>query len=656
MRQWILLILILTSICIQAQKDKSIALGQTAVKELKMKSYALDSSAIAAVLYEQTNFYVSHPNKPRFTVDNYHRIKILTTDGLDKGTFSFSLYKKDKLLKAKGITYNLGDNDSIMSFSLKEEEIIRNEVNEDFEEIILNLPQVKIGSVVEFQYSVSTTNPNIDNWYFQTDIPKLKSVVHTTIPTYIDHLTILKGPLRLTGSDYEDDMKCYEEKKWKKFSCNYSKYVMDSVSKFEEEPLMPDPSSYISRIEFTLSRFTKKGYVPYFVKRFWFQFDDVYRSYLLSDEKRKQSFYQKIVPDSLKKGKSKLEIAKNLFYFVQNHYTWNRYKSGDTRYKFRKRSQKKSGSVDLITASLYNSLKASGIKANYVLVGTRGYGIPDKNLPAFSSFNYTLLKVVIEGETYYLDAANKKLSFGELSPMVLNVTARVLDFETGGTWEKLAPKTISSKSSTLNLSFDDEMNLEGKLNVRKNGIDAFVARELYGELGKKMYLEVIEEDITKISIDSFFVQNMDDLEKPFKEDYNIYIDSEDLNTEIDSDDTIVFSPVFFDQLTINPFKMDKRKYELDFIYHRKNIYRLRIKVPENYKVTKLPQDVGFKLPNNGGTYLYKASQNGKNISVFIRFHITKDIFSVEEYYYLKTLYEKIISAEDAVIELQKIKE
>jgi hypothetical protein len=639
-----------------AQKTNSIALGQTTVEELKMNSYDLDSSAVATVLYEQSNFYVSHPNTPRFTVDNYHRIKILTTEGLDKGTFSFGLYRKDKLLEATGVTYNLGENDSIVKFPLNPEDLIRNEVNEDFEEIIINLPQVKVGSVVEFQYSVSTTNPNIDDWYFQTDIPKLRSVFQATVPTYIEHLVMLKGRLKLSNSEFEVKKKCYPQNKWKKNLCNYSKYILDSVPKFEEEPLMPDPSSYISRIEFTLSKFTKKGYVPYYAKRFWYQFDSSYEKYLLSDEKRKKSFYQKIVPDSVKTGKSKLEIAKKLYYFVQNHYTWNKYKGGDTRFKFRKRSQKKSGSVDLITASLYNSLKASGIEVYYVLVGTRGYGIPDKNLPDFSSFNYTLLKVVIDEKVYYLDAANKKLRFGDLSPMTMNGEARVMSVGRVGAWEKLVPKHVSSKSSVLNLSFDDEMNLEGNILIRKDGVDAFAAREFYSELGKKQYLEMIETDIDKVAIDSIVMKNDTDLEKPLFEEYSIYLDSEDLNTEIDSDDTIVFSPVFFDQLTENPFKSSERTFELDFIYNRKNVYRLKIEIPENYKVTKLPQDIGLQLPNKGGTYVYKASQNENSISIYIRFNITKTLFSVEEYYYLKTLYEKIIQAEDAVIELQKIEE
>ena len=652
MKKLLCAFLLVTSFAI-AQKDKSIKIGQTTVEELKMNSYDLDSSAVAVVLYEQTNFYASHPVKPRFTVDNYHRIKILTTDGLEKGTFSFGLYKKDKLLEATGVTYNLGENDSIVTFNLKEEDIIRNNVNEDFEEIILNLPQVKVGSVVEFSYSVTTLNPNIDDWYFQTDIPKKRSVIHTSLPTYMEHFTLLKGRLKLTDTDYADDIDCYPDRK-KKYQCNYSKYVMDSIIKFEEEPLMPDPSSYISRLEFTLSKFTRKGYVPYFLKRFWFQFDNSYKSYLLADEKRKQSFYKKVVPDSLKRGTSKLDVAKKLYYFVQNHYTWNRYKGGDARYKFRKRSQKKSGSVDLITASLYNSLKASRIDAYYVLVGTRGYGIPDKTLPDFSSFNYTLLKVVIEDKTYYLDAANKKLGFGELSPMVLNVAARVLDFDEGGYWEKLAPRNVSSKGSILNISFDDEMNLEGRLMVKKKGITAFLARELYQELGKKLYLETIEEDITKVEIDSFAMNNHEDLEKPINELYDVFVANEDLNTEIDSEDKIVFSPVFFDQLTVNPFKSAKRKYELDFIYQRKNTYRVSIKIPENYKVTKLPENLGLQLPNEGGTYIYKISHTKDRINLYIRFVIKKDIFTVEEYYYLKALYERIIAAEDAQIELQKI--
>jgi hypothetical protein len=648
----LLLFFFLTNYCF-SQETKSIKIKQATLKELKSTVYKNDSAASAVVLYEHSNFYLSNRRKVKFTTENYYRIKILTKEGLEKGTFSFGMYKKDKISEIKAITYNISENDSILTSSLKEDEILRNKINDDFTEIILNLPNVKVGSVIEIKYSVVSSNPNIDTWFFQSDIPKVRSEIHTSVPKYIDHMVLLKGTLELSKKKFTNGKKCFPDQK-KGDICNYTMYRMDSIPKFKEELFMPDPSSLVSRLRFKLSRYNKKGFVPYYMMRFWFQFDNAYEAYLLKNEKAKKSFFKKIVPDSIKKGENKLEIAKNIYSFVQNHYTWNGFKGGDSKYRFRKRSKKKSGSLNLINISLYNSLQALGIESYYVILSTRGYGLPERAIPEFENFNYTLVKTIIDGKEYFLDAANKKLAFGNLSPKTLNGEARVLNFEGASDWEKLKPKDISTKNSVLNVSFDDEMNLEGKMLIRREGINAYLTRQEYVELSEEKYLEGLEDRISNISIDNFNIKNLDNLDKTLVETQEIFMDSEDLNTEIDSENLIRFSPVFFDQLSINPFKSNERLFELDFNYQRKNIYRLSIKIPDNYKVIKLPKNLGLKLPNDGGSYIYKISNINNKINLYIKFYIEKDLFSTEEYFYLKELYEQIIQAESAYIELQKI--
>lgn len=651
-KKTLLLFLLMVSFSLSGQKENTSKMGQATLEELKMSVYELDSTANAVVLYEQSNFYPNNKSKTKFATDNYYRIKVLTSDGLEKGTYSFGLYKKDKLLEVQAITYNLGKNDSIITLPLEEKDIIINQVNDDFQEVILTLPKVKIGSVIEIRHSVVSSNPNIDTWYFQSDIPKLKSEIQVLTPNFIDHVRLLKGPLELSGKTFINDKKCFSSIKKKKL-CNYSSFRMDSIPKFEEELLMPDPISFISRLKFKLSKFNRKGYIPYRMMRFWFQFDDAYRSYLLANKKAKTSFFRNKIPDSIKTGKNKLEIAKNIYSFVQNHYTWNGYKGGDSKYKFRRKSKKKSASLDLINVSLYNSLKELGIDVYYVLVGTRGSGIPERTIPEFESFNYTIIKAVINEKEYFLDAANKKLGFGSLSPLLFNGEARVLDFKKGSYWQKLKPRNISVKTSITTVSFDDEMNLEGKMLIKRNGIEAYIARELYKELGEEKYLETIEEDIRSIDIDNFEMKYIDDLNHSLSESQDIFLDSEDVNTLVDSDEIIRFSPVFFDQLSVNPFKNDERIFDLDFIYERKNNYRISIEIPNHYIVSKLPENLGLSLPNDGGTYIYKVSQSGNKINLFIKFHIQKDLFSTEEYFYLKEFYNKIIQTEASYIELKK---
>tara|TARA_R110002073_G_scaffold128999_6_gene275256 strand:+ start:16573 stop:18540 length:1968 start_codon:yes stop_codon:yes gene_type:complete len=635
-----------------AQNQISQDIGQTSLEELKMRVYKKDSFAKALVLFEQSNFYLNSERKNKFTTDYYYRIKILNKEGLEKGTFSFGHYKQTKLTDIKAITYNTNENDSIIISELKPDEILINKVNDDYEEIILALPNVKVGSVVEIKYGVKSAFPNIDDWYFQTDIPKVRSEIRTSIPRSVEYIISLKGLLDLSDTKFDKGKKCFPNKR-KGRICDYSLYAMDSIPKFEEEMLMPDPYNLIPSLTFRVSKYAPKGYVPYKMMNFWFQFDKAYYSYLFKNDKSKKKFFTKIVPDSIKKGKDKLEIAKNIYSFVQNHYTWNGFRGGDSRFKFKKKFKKKDGSLDLINTTLYNSLKSAGINAFYVVLSTRGNGLPEKRFPIIENFNYSIIKVIINEKEYFLDASNKKLSFGNVLPSSLNREARILDYEKGGYWQKITPLNISTKISVLNLSFDEDMNLKGKMMLRKKGVDSYLTRDIYKTLGEEKYLEQIEEDLKNIYLDKFEIRNLEDLNKDIIEISEIQIENEDLNTEIDSDNIIRFSPVFFDRLSINPFKSNKRLYSLDFIYLRDYVYRLTLKVPDNYTIKSLPKSLGLKLPNDGGIYVYKASQINNKINIYIKFNLKKEFYTAEEYFYLKKLYEDIIKTESSFIELKK---
>ena len=77
-------------------------------------------------------------------------------------------------------------------------------------------------------------------------------------------------------------------------------------------------------------------------------------------------------------------------------------------------------------------------------------------------------------------------------------------------------------------------------------------------------------------------------------------------------------------------------------------------IPEGYKVMSIPKETGVKLPDNGGSYIYKVQHKGNQVKIFTRFQIAKNVFTSEEYFYVKELFKKIIEAEKGMIEIKKI--
>ena len=98
-------------------------------------------------------------------------------------------------------------------------------------------------------------------------------------------------------------------------------------------------------------------------------------------------------------------------------------------------------------------------------------------------------------------------------------------------------------------------------------------------------------------------------------------------------------------------------YPVDFGY-QKDLFpqRINIVIPEGHKVMSIPKETGVKLPDNGGSYIYKVQHKGNQVKIFTRFQIAKNVFTSEEYFYVKELFKKIIEAEKGMIEIKRYRQ
>src|SRR5690606_14567571 len=101
------------------------------------------------------------------------------------------------------------------------------------------------------------------------------------------------------------------------------------------------------------------------------------------------------------------------------------------------------GNVSSINILLHNLLEETGIDVKPVLLSTRNNGFATKIFPVISEFNYLIVHANINNETFFLDATDKYLSFGEIPFRCLNQYGRLLDFKNGSDWIDIAPKNMS---------------------------------------------------------------------------------------------------------------------------------------------------------------------------------------------------------------------
>ena len=633
------------------QSKKSTTMGKTTIEELKMQVYQKDTTARAVVLYEHGNYYINTKDKfkYKFTTDFYFRIKILKTTGFDKATIKIPFYDEEEVYDIQAVTNNLTENNVMHTTSLEKDKIYTKDLSGKWKETYFTLPNIKVGSVIEFRYSLISSYLEIDDWKYQSDIPKLKSDFTAAIIGNFKYNIRLVGNLKLHRENFRVKNGCFYLPGIGTGPCGVLEYGMDAVPAFKKEDHMLSQDNYVSRLSFELiSKTDVGGQVTNYTKT-WKAVDKKLETYFLSGQYlKKRYFKENLSSEASLNSENSLERAKQIYKRVQNHYTWN-----EKYWLYRKVEVKKAfkntlGSVFEINLSLYFALQAANIESKLVLLSTRDREIPTKLHPVISDFNYMVVRAVIDNQVYFLDAVNKYLGFGLIQSESLNGEGRVMDFKNGSFWEQINLRQKTSETIRLSLLLKDD-SFVGDLSIKRTGYFAVHKRVEFDGLSEDDILEDFENNYPNIEVEDVALENLGDNDKALNESYKITIE-----TDVMGSRKIRLNPFVIDKIGVNPFKLNKRDYPVDFGYERSKTYLMELIIPETYKIAKLPKNTGVALPNKGGKIIFNTSQIGNTINIYLKFSLNKKSYSADEYFYLKQFYKKLINVQDSFIEIEKI--
>ncbi len=517
------------------------------------------------------------------------------------------------------------------------------------------MPAVQAGAIIEVSYEViSPYISTFHTWEFQSDIPKLNSEYDVYIPGFWLYNASLRGRLKLTKNSSELEPDCFSYY-GAKASCSHMVYSMVDVPAFIEEDDMTSPKNFKSAIYFELveEKDLRTG-SPTKIAKEWKDID--YQ--LKSDEsfggqiKRKELMKERIAP-AIQGKAGELEKAKAVYAFLQKWYKWNDFIGFSSLDGIRKAFDSHTGSVADINLSLVASLNAAGLHADAVLLSTRENGLINKLYPVINDFNYVIARVNIGDKYYLLDATDPLLPFGMLPLKCLNDQGRVMSFDKPSVWIDLNTAQRKNSTFTLNLTLMDNGKIKGTVTHFSSGYEGYLKRKAIKKFNTvDEYVESLNENAHKMKILKSDIANVDSLDMPVKETYEVEISpASSLST---GTDRIVFNPFMFDMVTTNPYKMAERSYPVDWGMPSDTRYILTMHLPAQYVVENPPKNVGLALPNQGGKFL--TSFDGQ-ANTFTFSHVTefnKSVYMPEEYPYLKELFNKIIQTEKNDIVFKKL--
>lgn len=648
----LLVLLLISQFTVLSQDYK---FGKVSKEELEEKFYPLDSTADAAYLFKSRRTYYSFvPNSGFELVTEIHeRIKIYTKEGFEMATKSIGYYKpevgdNERVGSIKGYTFNLVDN-KIERQKLSSKSIFNETLNKFRGVKKITMPKIKEGCIIELKYRIGSPYiQSVSDFHFQYKIPVKKLEYQLEIPEYFIFNKKSIGyyyvkPITESRTGSVGDIK----------------YRID-VLKFDEKniPALKDDEPFVSSIrnyragmkfELTQTDFIAVGGNLKTYSNSWDNVSkEIYRASSFGGELDKSSYYKDDLGKILAANTKEVDKLLAIFQFVKKQVKWNGYYGIYSDKGVRKAYKDRVGNVADINLMLTSMLRSAGFNSDPVLVSTRTNGVPV--FPTIDGFNYVISVVKLSSGGYVLLDATEPYSTPNILPRrALNWSGRRVTKEGNSSWVKLTSSRPASEESTLMVTVTDDMMVEGFSRTKYDNLSALTYRKNHNHLTEESIITSIEEK-SKIEVEEFKVINEDLIGKPIIR--NLKFNSEDLIESISG--KLYVEPMLFLTQHTNPFKLEERKFPVDFTtpWKIKNI--VTIIIPAGYKVENLPENLAIGLPENLGVFKYQVQEDKGKINTLCILQFNNAIIAPTYYKALKEFYSQLVKKQSEKIVLSKI--
>lgn len=648
----VLLFILMANIYIAtySQENYSFEYGKITQFEANMTEFPTDEDAEAAVIYEVgNNFFRLEDSGFVLYMEKTAKIKILKQAGEKYATIEIPYYydarEGEKVVEIEATTYNFEDG-QLTKTKLDPKNIFEEKLEKDYLVKKIALPNVKVGSIIEYKYTIITPYfRSMRPWYFQRTIPVVHSKLDYRAIPYYEYTFILKG---FRGFDKQDSQVLSNSIHVRSLEYKEKKYTfeMNNVEAFRDEEFISSAKEYMSSLFFQVSKvyYTSGGSST--IISTWPE--------MIKDLLKNPDF-GKFINNSEKEGKKILPTldlsetdqrkkAEAIINHVKETYNWNYIVSKYASKSVKDFIKQKTGNSAEINLYLIGLLKAAGIEAEPVVTSTRSHGIVRKSYPFMQFLDYVIAQVKIGDTVFYADATESLLKADELPERCINVSGLIVKDKTEE-WVDILQYTPAQTTTEIHISPDltnNTSHVDAKL--ISSGYNAYEFRSMY--IRKKENLSKFFQDRHQIEIkDDLNLENLNDVEKDF-----IFSFKYDLPLEV-GNDKIFINPFANIGQKDNPFKQKTRTFLIDLVSIKKDSYNVTIDIPDGYKVEYLPAEV-----NHSSALLeftLHTTSDEKTINLNLNVNMKSNLYEAKDYQKLKATFDAIMKRYSDVIILIK---
>jgi hypothetical protein len=662
-----------------AKAQKVEKFGKVSKEVLEMTTYEKDKDAEAVVLFDVgTTFMEYSQSKGQFTIrtEKHKRIKILKQEGVSQANIEVRYYvpensaRDESIGGLKAYTYNLEEG-KIVESKMDKDAVFTEQEDENWKKRKFTLPNVKVGSVIEYKYTLSSDFIGDIDWRFQDIIPTMWSeytVIHAEYYIYQPHFTGFE-PLAINEKKSNGNMITFTSKerintnqfgggvvrsKIDTETLNYQDIVyhwaVQDAPAFKFERYITTPRDYLTKVDMELSA---RQFPNSPIKYFSSSWEDIAKTLFdverFGGELTRRGDVKEVAIAKTAKLTDKVQKLAAL-YGVAREVKWNRQYSTYASKNIKQVLADKEGNSADINLLLLALCNAADIEAYPVVLSTRNHGKLRTYSPSLNMLNHVIVFADLgEGKELLLDASDKTTPLGILPYNCLNGTGILLKSKEKTEMITLSPSKSTKATCMATMNLTSEGIVTGELSYRFTDYAGVAMRDKYFDAKdeKEFIANNWEAEKNGFKINSFEAKDVQDANKPLS--FKVNITTEDKT----SGDMIYLEPFFDKVFAENPFTQENRKFPADFAYPAQESYIFSLQIPAEYQVEELPKSEKLVLPEGAGSFSLIASQQDNKIQIVCNFARSKTLFIGEEYPTLKEFIGRIIAKQSEQIVLKK---
>lgn len=616
----------------------SLEYGEISAEDISYSEHKTDKEAEAVVLYDigKSTFIKDDEGGFDIIFERRTRIKILKEGGLEYAEVNIPYYHEgnnyEQVYNVKGSTYNFEDG-KLIETKFKNKNLFTEKINSNWDRKKLALPNVKVGSIIEYTYKIQTPYIfNLVDWEFQWRIPNLYSKYEVSLVPFYTYSYIVQGVSKF--DHFETKLSSMERQFGPaKYRDMLHVFILKNIDGFKDEEFITSVNDYIIKIDFQLSKVTQMNGAEIEYMSTWPK---------IAKELEKRVDFGKFIKKSEKaaskipdiaalEGKTDKEKFESVVNYVKSNYNWN----GENR-KYAQKSvnelmKDKYGNSAELNLFMIGLLNAVGIESYGVLISTRNHGKVKSDYPFIHFFNYTLGLAYFDGKPQLADATETLTQPFRIPPRCINDNGLLINSDKIG-WVDLK----FNKPSKMKFSFDIDVvndSIEGEVELSADEYTALYLRKKYGDDIEKLNTALTKKGYNLVD-SCTEIEGLEDINTDYQYKFKVNNPAEKINNKF------YISPFLFECISENPLKQDKRHYPLDMHYPKIQSYVTTIKIPENYRIDYKPDN--FHVRNNLFEMKYNILENGDELQVTMSYYFKNSEYLQTDYNLIKYYFKEIV--------------